>query len=537
MPEVHIEHVIFTRVERRYSPHGYSGYQIVYQSPSLGTETTQIEKSVQCFLTNKQQMNRYQFFWTAQGQAVLTKSISLLSPNRDVIDRDQRDAFLAHALVVSQEHFARVRNDPFAIFEAAEQMHLLAESVEQMVSYLTKEPPPEQIVVPTRKQAAYLPEGWSKDEILNLYGLGEAAPALNEQKKSILMIAVNPEETFRLLSYLFILLPPTERASCTFDTLVDNCVPSAGSFWTIGSTKSINNSNLMPMRLAEHKVTLVKKGGNESAYSAWFSYALQNAESLAQLNEDLSPAQVVAEAFTTKKALPDKPLNEHVLRAFQFINNQAINSSLYHVLATIVDKHIAEAIVPWLYTSLPLSEVLSIAAQGSHSHRRLAKIVYYWLLNEQPAWKEWENVLKFAERAEYAPLLLLASIKARPPWPFMNYEKLHLQAVQVLLNNGRLPQVLDDLLRGTQQVPTALAPGNDAPSHGFELSDEEFQMVVNALLQQNAGNLLQQTLWVQRVAHLQSRKIVLGLAKAVAATQNVAPEFVQALDHHPLYSK
>jgi hypothetical protein len=535
MPDVHIEHVIFTRVEKMYSPQGYSGYQIIYQSPSLGTETAQIEKYVQCFLTNKQQMNRYQFFRTAQGQAVFTKSVSLLSPDREVIDRDQRDAFLAHALVVSPEHFARVRNDPFAIFEAAENLHLLAENVEQIVSYLRKAPP-EEIMVPIRKQAAYLPLDWSKEEIQHLYRLGEAAPDLNEQKKSLLMIAANPEETFRLLSCLLMLLPPSERAACTFDTFVDNCVPSPGSFWTIGSTKAINNSGFVPMRLAEHKAAPVKTNGNGSAYSVWFSYVLQNVESFPQLNEALYSAQVVAEAFKTKKALPDEPLNESVLHAFHRMNMQAINSSLYNALTTLVDKHIAEAIVPSLYASLPLPAVLSIAAQGTCTSRVLAKIVYRWLLNEQLEWKGWEDVLKFAERAEYAPLLLLASIKARPPWPFMNYEKLHLQAVQVLRDAGRLPQVLEDLLGGAQQGPTSPAPSKDAPSHRFELSDEEFQMVVNALLQQNAGNLLQ-TRFVQRVASLQSRKIVLGLTKAVSANKDVAPEFVQALHRHPLYSR
>lgn len=536
MPDVQIAHVIFTRVEKLYSPHGYNGYQIIYQSPSLGAETAQIEKYVQCFLANKQQMKRYQFFWTAQGQAVFTKSVSLLSPDREVIDRDQRDAFLAHALVVSQEHFARVRNDPFAILEAAEKMHLLAENVEQIVSYLRKAPPPEQIAVPIRKQAAYLPQGWSKEEILNLYGLGEAAPALNEQKKSILMITADPDETFKLLSCLLLLLPPAERAACTFDTFVDNCVPSAGSFWTIGGTRSINNTSFVPMRLAERKAAPVKKSSHGSAYSAWFSYALQHAESFAQLNEDLYSAQVVAEAFKTQKALPDEPLNESVLHTFHLMNKQAVDSSLHNALAAVVDKHIAEAILPSLGAYLSFSALLSIAAQGTCNSRLLAKIIYPWLLHEQPEWKGWEDVLKFAERAEYAPLLLLASVKARSPWPFINYEKLHQQAVQALLDSGRLPQVLDDLLGGAQQVPASLAAGNNAPARRFELSDEEFQMVVNALFQQNAGNLLQASC-VQRVASLQSRKIVLGLAKAAGASKNVAPAFVQALHQHPLYSR
>src|SRR5258708_1010220 len=220
MPDVHMQHVIFTRVEKPYSPNGFSGYQIIYQSPSLGAETAQIEKRVQCFLANKQQFNRYQFFWTAQGQAVFTRSVSLLSPDQEVIDRNQRDAFLVHALVMCREDFASLRNDPFAVFEAAEHIHLLMENVEQIVSLKTASPL-EKIAIPMRKQAVYFPNDWSREEIQNLYRLGEAAPALNEQKKSLLMIAADPAEMFWLLSWLLILLPPDERAACTFDTFTD----------------------------------------------------------------------------------------------------------------------------------------------------------------------------------------------------------------------------------------------------------------------------------------------------------------------------
>src|SRR5438046_10616627 len=82
MPDLQIRHVIFTRVERAYSLRNSSGYQIVYQSPTLGRETTQIEKHLQCFQTGGQRSNRYQFFWTGRDQVVLAKSIPLLQPDR-----------------------------------------------------------------------------------------------------------------------------------------------------------------------------------------------------------------------------------------------------------------------------------------------------------------------------------------------------------------------------------------------------------------------------------------------------------------------
>jgi hypothetical protein len=342
------------------------------------------------------------------------------------------------------------------------------------------------------------------------------------------MIAADPEETFRLLSYVLHLLPPTQRAACTFDTFVDNCIPSAGSFWTIGSTKTINTSSFVPMRLAERRAAAVKRKEAHSAYSAWFSYALQQAQSLEQIDEDLSTAQMVAEAFTTRNALPNEPLSEHALYTFQTVNKQAIDSRISTILSAVVNEPITEAFTPSLYRYFTSSAVLSIAAQGTCKSDELARAVYRWLLSERPKWKEWEHVLKFAQRANYAPLLLLASIKARHPLPLMSYEKLHLQAMGILLDSEQLPQVLNDLLGGSQT--------GQSPTRRFELSDEEFRMVVHALLRLNAGNLLQD-LCVQRLALVQDRQVLHKLTKAVDASQHVPPEFVQALHQHPLYSK
>lgn len=529
MPDVRLQHVIFTRVEKAYSPNGYSGYQIVYQSPSLGAGAAQIEKRIQCFQANKQQLNRYQFFWIGQEQAVCTRSISLIAPDPEVIDRDQRDAFLVHALVMSRADFATLRNDPFVVFETAENAHMLIESVPQMLSYLRKETPlPEQVTIPVRKQIAVLPTDWSNEQIQQLYRLGEAASRLSEQKKSVLMIADHPADMFRLLNWLLILLPPEERAACTFDTFVDSCTPSAGSFWAIGGTKMISNSGLLPMRLAEHAVAQVRHNTEPSAYTLWFSQALQRG--LDSLNADLYSAQVVAEAFKSGKALPNEVLSGSALQTFLQLHRQTIDASLSKILAAVMEKSLAEAFLPRLSVALDQQHQLSIAAQGTCEPRVLANIMYYWLLNESPEWKKWEDVLKFAERAEDASLLLLASLKARPMLsmlPFMGYEKQRQRAIQALLATGKLPIVISELLGGQQPQVRPFMMSY------MQLSDDEFQMLVTALLQQNAGQFLQD-LCVQRVARLQNPKMVQGLLKAVTAAKNAAPEFVQTCQNHPL---
>lgn len=263
MPDLQIHHVIFARVERAYSPRNFSGYQIVYQSPALGKETAQIEKRLQCFETGRQRNERYQFFWTEKGQAVLAKSVPLLQPDPDVIDIAQRDAFLAHALIVSKEAFASVWNDPFAIFEAAERDGLFAEDVEKLVGYLREEAPVEKLFAPTRKRAEvnYLLENWRPEELLKLYQLGLQAPALRRQQQSILLLAEYQDEIFLLLNVILMLIPPEDRVACTFDTCVDGCYPAAGAFWAIGSSRGKSNPGFLSIRLVEQRLEI--KGGDD----------------------------------------------------------------------------------------------------------------------------------------------------------------------------------------------------------------------------------------------------------------------------------
>lgn len=534
MPEVHLDHVLFTRVEKAYSPRGSSGYQIVYQSPVLGAETVaQIEKQVQCFQANRQQLIRYQFFWTASGQAVCTRTVSLPSPDREVIDRDQRDAFLTHALILNQADFARIRNDSFALFAAAEQNQILAGQVELLVHYLRIAPPPDRLDVPIRTRANFLP-GSSQEELFQFYRLLEAAPVLARQRQSLLMIAPDPGDIFRLLSSMLILLPGTERAACTFDTFADGCSPVPGNFWAIGSTRPLNQSGFLPMRLDQRQIAQVRPGGQDSLYTAWFLHVLQEPDSLARLNEDLYTAQLIAESFKARQALPDQPLSEHALATFRRLHSQSIDASFVKALATVMEKRLAEAFAPSFFASLSLTSALSIAATGFCEMQSLTGMMYRWFLQAQPAWKEWDDVLDVASRAASAPLLLLASLKAHPR-PFKNYGKLQFQAVQVLLDSGHLPQVLAELSSSAPAISGLSTTNGEPLPVQAVLNDEEFQALMLTLLQQKAGHFLQAPC-VQRAGRLQQRKIVLNLAKA-AAGQGAAPEFVAALQQHPLYGK
>lgn len=266
MPDLPIHHIIFTRVERAYSPRNVSGYQVVYQSPALDREVTQIEKHLQCFETGKRRSERYQFFWTDRDQAVVAKTVSLLQPDPEIIDAGRRDAFLAHALVIRQDAFAAVWNDPFAVFKAAERANLFAEDEEQLVAYLRAEPPAEILATPLRRRndAAYLLDNWLPDELAHLFHLGLQAPAMSGQNQSLMLLSEDQDELYNLLSLLLMLIPPSMRMPCTFDTFVDGCYPSTRSFWALGSSKDRSYPGLLPIRLQGQR--LVFKGGGDGDF-------------------------------------------------------------------------------------------------------------------------------------------------------------------------------------------------------------------------------------------------------------------------------
>jgi len=519
MPNLAVKHLVFTRVEPAYSPRRTAGYQTIYYSQDLEPEVEQIEKRLQCYqqsITPGEQRIRYQFFWSERRQVVLSKSLTLFSPDRQVIDREGRNAFLAHALIFSQADFASLRNDPFAVFDAAEQAPWFVQSVSQIAALPTSELTKHMEVAP-RTQPTHLPTGWSPQEVHQLYTLGEAAPTLNAQKKALLMVASDPVETFQLLRALFLLLPPAERAACTFDTYVDSCMPPAGTFWTLGATKVLSNSNLLPMRLEEHRAASFKYVLPPSMYAAWLTNALYQSPNFEALSNELYSAQIVAEAFQNRQALPDEPLSAHALQTIADLNQAAIKTSLQRALSAVSEKSLAEILLSQLAFSFSQAEILTMAAQGSCNPARLAPILYRWCLQNRPEWKKWEDVLKFAEKAENAPLLLLSSLKAHPGRLFVNYEKQQLQALQFLQENANLSPVLDELTASPL------------------LNDEEFQSLVQALLRQKLGAFLAGSC-IQRASTLQNAKVVQSLYKAVIAEKKepVAPEFGQILQHHPL---
>jgi hypothetical protein len=225
----------------------------------------QIEKRLHCFEIGGRESERYQFFWTDRDQAVVTRTVPLLLPDPEIIDASRRAAFLAHALVIERHAFAAVRNDPFAIFEAARSANLFAEDEEQLATYLRTTPPAETLATPLRRpsDAAYLLDNWPLPEIARLFALGLQASAMSRQGQSLLLLSEDQDDLYNLLYLLLMLVPPSARGECTFDTCVTGCYTPAGSLWAMGNSKDLPYPGLLPVRLQEQHLVFREGGGGD----------------------------------------------------------------------------------------------------------------------------------------------------------------------------------------------------------------------------------------------------------------------------------
>lgn len=270
--------IIYTRVEKDYSPTGRSGYQPVYCSKDVSdSDIATIKKHVGCFQTSASDLQRHQFFTLPSGEAVVTYTV-LLEHNhplyRTYIDRDGREGvFLAHALIIPQRSFQEMSYNPFYVLDNAS----FLENMDELVALISQagdnyQDVPRKTV--TIKSASSLDFGWSQSDLKTLYIL-----ALNSArtKRSVALVGETEKirETLRLLIRL---LEPHHRQYLTFTTSADDCTFEPGLFWGQGVTKRIRpNEREAVINTAEHTVSCMLKDWEESEdlYSNWLLSALE----------------------------------------------------------------------------------------------------------------------------------------------------------------------------------------------------------------------------------------------------------------------
>jgi hypothetical protein len=531
-----VQHLLFSRVEAAYSPQGRNGYQVVHQSTSLSKESAQqIEKRMQCFQTNERDIERYQFFWTDQGQAVITKSV-LVEPDREVIDRDARpDAFIAHALILGKEAFLRIRNDPFAVIAAAEANHVFAEDVEQLVQYIREEPPTDQLAVTIRRlPAVEPPAAWSVQFLYDLYGLAQDAASLVQRKESLQFISVSTDDITDLLNLTLFMLEAHERPACTFDTHIDNCTPPPGIFWAIGGTRRVSGTGIHAIYVDEPRIEAKiasQLSPKATPYSAWMRHSLTSYAELSEVIPELYPAQVVAEGFAKHSALPEELLEERVLMNFREANRTLVDAATETGLKMQVDTRIVEDFLPSIRRYLSAQEVLSAAAREQFEPRSLGEGIYRWIVKEQPGFNQWSGLRKLAQTAGYPPLLFLVSAKSRSWNPFDHSDALRIQALDTLEEN-QISIVLGELHTLLSPADFVTEKTADVVGRYFltqSISDEAFGDLLKAILKHGGAPYLDDG-YVQRVRQIRNTKVASSLAKAVKKVDGVSHSLIEAIE-------
>lgn len=527
-----VKHLIYGRVEAEYSPKRRSGYQIVYHSSGLDSDIPEIEKRVQCFQYSGQEVERYQYFWTSSGRAVLSRTAPIFASDENVIDRNRRPgAFVTHGYIIDKDIFQRVRNDPFALFGDRNLFQYANE--ETFIAHAGQwaaNPPPAQISVRLRTQYLESDPEWIKEEIYKLYQLTEMASTLTAQKQSLLFLG-DCDEIYTLLSLTLFLVAPNQRAACTFDTFVDGCLPAPGQYWAVGGTKRQANSNLIPVYTEERRVdykTSIQKNSEpspkESHYSDWLRYSLKTSGMLSEVVANIYSVQDIENAYAAGLSLSSEYDNLFALRGFVNIAQASFNERLLSLLVESVEKPLAMFFSPVAHTYMDLPILFNAVSTRKFEVKHLAEAIYRWLLADRPKIRNWKPLIKLAEEAHHVRLLLVAGVQNEYHgilgliWRKGDERK---RALIELQNTEHLRDAMDELYMTWLQpedfiIPSTIEPTMLHTKAYFEehvLDEEVFQAVVIAVLKTGGGLYL--THLVEFIGKLTKKSTLKILSKEI----------------------
>jgi len=539
MPSIPIWHLIYTRVEPDYSPAHKNGFQTVYFSPEIKDDVAGIERLIQCFIPTdahvQDRVPEYQYFWTESNNAVIVQTLPIEADPK-VIDASGRRTghFVSHALVISREQFARIGNDPFAVIAAADSVELFTDSVETVVGLTRQETPPDRLNVKRRvKLDDDLPEDWSVN-LEKVAWLAQSAAELTAKKNSLLLLSDDSYMIRALFSTALYLMDAEHRVACTFNTFVDGCVPSAGTYWAVGARKRISGSGFTTLDLSSGSLEIKQLSNDPKAspYSLWLRQTLKSYGEHSIGMTEIYAAQIAAECLAAKRPLPaDEPLSETGLTTFREVNSERYHTGLVKGLTEALGKSITEQFENVLVTLVGIRAVIDIGAQESVDPATLAPILYGWVVKNAASIKAWNDLLKFAQTARFDPLIALAG--ARAPSNILTGNKAAIAssaALERLAQNGKLQQYLDDL-RSALDIDDLVTPVTasiiSSEIDVESLDDEVFVKLAISLIKKYPPAIDERySVRVRRVINKQTLK---DLSKLVKKTDHLTSDFVQAV--------
>lgn len=525
MIAVRAEQLIYSRVEPHFSPVRKDGFQTVYKSDRLSSaEVSAIESRIQCFLPERPESIRYQFFTLDSGAIVLTGTTAIES-HPEIIDKDRRKgAFIAHALVLSPKEFQKVENDPFSLMDSFPFLHD-AEAMVRSFGQATGVAPHVEIDVSPSERIPV--SSWSGAEAKKLIALGLQAEVLVKSGRSVLLSGKDSEIEEALRTCLF-LIPRDKRLGCSFDTCADRCPVRHGLYWAIGMPAR-RGGNYVEADATGRKIIHPPAGGIaiEDLYLAWLDDNATMQMDLPALMHKARTVQQLSYAFGNRIIPSWEELDEDACGEFLRLHGPGVVRNLEDAVTRVIGKNGAVPLVAYLCRVMEIRSLLGSAAAQSMEPAQLSDFAADWIVEAAPTlkdgdWKAFEDLARAGNNMRL--LHLSACLRKKPD------EKIRDEAL-IRMDENTFRKALNALIN---QIKPAdfVTPAHMgvllADERLSAIDDEGFVELVKGIFEaRSAGQLIP---FAKRARCVVTPKALGHLEKIIKAYDHIVPlEFKEAV--------
>lgn len=325
---------IYSNVEKEQSPAGRGGFQTLFYSKAglTADDISEMEGRLLYFPAKTSEPVKRLFFTTASGKAVVAQIVVLPEPDQF----GRRGRYLAHALAMPLAGLAQFEADPFAIFHAFTFFTTVAEALAHG-DFNTGDIPAVRLTVPAGNEAGLrTAQSWPVAELKKLALLALRVEQQAAQREAV-TVAGQPAEIEQALAAAFLVVPPSLRPRCTFDTYFYRCNLVATFYWAIGLPEPPVSVKFALVDAAARRVSGTTPTPPHTAYERWV-VALIEAGQLAEIVRQRTSAFALGEWLDERAADPavvEAAPAEVVARLFA-VNAEAVDRRCKSRLAEVI---------------------------------------------------------------------------------------------------------------------------------------------------------------------------------------------------------
>lgn len=221
---LHVDELIYARLETDVSPTSSQGNQVALASPGLSAaERGQLESLLMQYGDRARRRSRLRYVRLQSGRIAIVRG-TLLEGETRVVDREGRAGWVSHALIVNPSDFADIGSDPFMLLDGAWAVTTAPELEARVKVGATLS----RVAAPS---LGSLPadDPFNPEFRTRLARWACRAEAARRQGRR-LCISSSPRGVDLMLRTALCMAPASSRQECTFDTLADGAT-STGLYW------------------------------------------------------------------------------------------------------------------------------------------------------------------------------------------------------------------------------------------------------------------------------------------------------------------